>query len=199
MRTFPVVRCSVFMVAIVWIGCGSDVNPRLDTGEGPLAPACRSATVAQREPLPGSHVDSNPPSSGPHCSSWGKYAVFGVDKPLPRCNYVHNLEHGAGIILHRCRENCDEAVEALRRAAERLRDPDCTRTLVVITYDPEIATDFAAAVWGSTWHADCLDSEAIESLTSFLDARLGARGSPPESKVCADGNVSPDRSAAARI
>jgi hypothetical protein len=162
---------------------------------------CRSAAVAQTHASDGSnHVasnagviyNSNPPSSGPHCAAWGRYAVYTPARPLPRCNYVHNLEHGAVVLLYRCAGGCPEIVKALEDVRAATSDPDC-RTLprVIVTADPDLDTTVAAAAWQATWKSDCLDETARESLRRFITDHLGTAGVAPEARVCADGTVTP--------
>jgi hypothetical protein len=58
--------------------------------------------------LPGVHVpigsqveyDSNPPSSGPHYPIWAAFRVY--TSPVPRPYYVHDLEHGAVVLVYNC-------------------------------------------------------------------------------------------------
>jgi len=43
---------------------------------------------------------SNPPSSGPHYAIWAAFQEFGT--PVDRRYYVHDLEHGAVVLLYNC-------------------------------------------------------------------------------------------------
>jgi hypothetical protein len=126
---------------------------------------------------------SNPPASGRHFPSWGKWGVH--SKPLPRGNYVHNLEHGGVVLLHRC-DSCPEIVSQLEAVVTALTpDPKCdpfigTRT--VITADPLIDHPIAAAAWLSIYTADCVDPV---TLTDFINAHYDLA---PES-FCSQGQI----------
>ena len=50
----------------------------------------------------GTHVeyDSNPPSSGPHYPVWAAFQTWSA--PVAREYYVHDLEHGAIVLLYKC-------------------------------------------------------------------------------------------------
>jgi hypothetical protein len=143
-------------------------------------------------PLPASSYNSSPPSSGPHCGSWGSYAVYEAS-PLPACNFLHNLEHGAVALLYNCPDGCADVVAALEQIlGQAPDDPDCgaAKRLLLTPYGEMDAT-IAAAAWGYTWTADCLDDSARASLLEFIAAHLGSRGDAPESAVCANGSIAP--------
>lgn len=136
--------------------------------------------------------NSNPPSSGPHCGALGRYAVFGQSKPLPRCNYLHNLEHGAVVLLYKCDGECPEIVAALTSVRDQIVDSECTFTKrVILTPDPDLNTLVAAAAWTTTWTSDCVNDDALASLTTFINANLGGAGVAPEGNLCGDGSITP--------
>jgi hypothetical protein len=144
------------------------------------------------EPLPASAYNSSPPSSGPHCNAWGRYAIFGEDAPLPACNFIHNLEHGAVVLLYNCPSACPELIEelsALQRSL--LLDPDCFPARVVLTPYAEMDSLVAASAWGYTWTSDCYDDAARTSLVDFITAHLGSSGQAPEASVCGHGSIAP--------
>jgi hypothetical protein len=129
--------------------------------------------------------NSNPPSSGPHFPIWADFKVY--DKPVPRGYWVHSMEHGAVVLAYRCDGDaggCPDIVAALKSVADALpRDPLCsaeTRVRVVITPDPLLDVPIAAAAWGWTYKAACLD---VPSLIAFAKDRY-AKG--PEN-TCANG------------
>jgi hypothetical protein len=114
---------------------------------------------------------SNPPSSGPHCSSTASYAQM---SPIDRCNWLHNLEHGAVVLLYNCAVACPELVAQLQQvAASAKRDPLCGTRRILITADPMLDTRVAAAAWGFTWKSDCFNEAAGASLVGFIDAHIG--------------------------
>jgi len=130
---------------------------------------------------PGNHVaigsdittwDSNPPSSGDHYPIWAAYQEY--DAAVPRGYYVHDLEHGAIDFFYDCPADagddggaCDANVEGLRQAAASIPDdPLCdpsVRVRHVITPDPLLDYPVAAAAWGWTYNAACLDLPTLEA------------------------------------
>ena len=132
-----------------------------------------------------SAYNSNPPSSGPHCSAWGDYGTY-AQRPLPRCNYIHNLEHGAVVLLHKCAAACPEITAALAKVARDFTgDTKCTAPRFVLTPDADLEHAVAAAAWGATFTAACLDAEATAALSNFVRAHYNKA---PED-VCAGGGI----------
>lgn len=137
--------------------------------------------------LPSPHVpvgseilyNSNPPSSGPHFPIWAAFQEFTT--PVPRGYYVHDLEHGAVVLLYKCdpasttSPTCTEIQTALRETMTSLpADPVCTATngppgpalRVVMTPDPDLDVPIAAAAWGWTYKAKCLDTASLKKFAN---------------------------------
>ena len=138
----------------------------------------------------GTHVDydSNPPSSGPHYPVWAAYQTWPT--PLQREYYVHDMEHGAVVLLYKCDAaagGCASVAAGLEAVRAALPDdPICDKTVrvrVVITPDPLLDVPVAAAAWGWTYKAKCLD---VPSLTQFAKDHYGQG---PE-QICANGATS---------
>jgi len=130
---------------------------------------------------PGNHVpigtdittwDSNPPSSGDHYPIWAAFQEY--DAAVPRGYYVHDLEHGAVDYLYHCPDAGDDGgacaaiVAKLEQAVAAMPDdPLCTdpgvRVRFVMTPDPLIDHPVAAAAWGWTYVADCVDLPTLEA------------------------------------
>ncbi|MDX2022911.1 MAG: DUF3105 domain-containing protein [Deltaproteobacteria bacterium] len=150
-----------------------------DTTPDVIAAGACNARVMQHADQGGIHIaassydpaiyNSNPPSSGPHCGTWGAYTTF--DAPaLPRCNYIHNLEHGAVVLLHNCPSGCSDVKSAFASLVQGFKgERDCPNKRFIITPDAALATKVAAAAWGWTFTADCLDAEALKVLNKFVD------------------------------
>ncbi len=171
------------------LGCGPS-----ETGGGvemPVGGAC-GATV-QMVPFEGAqHVPSdmpvtygsNPPASGMHYPFWGRWGEH-VD-PLPRGNYVHNLEHGGVVLLYRCTAPCPDVVAGLRAVmAARPQDPACSpaiRSRIVLTPDPLLTVPVAASAWNYVYRADCVDAP---SLHAFIDQHYDQASE----SLCNDGSV----------
>ncbi len=124
--------------------------------------------------------NSNPPSSGPHCGTWLAYRVYAPGSPAPRCNWLHNLEHGAVVLVYRCPSGCPEIVAELEKAISEV-SARCQPKPVILTPDDELDTTVAAAAWGATWRSSCLDAAARASLVAFIQEHMGpAAGQAPE-------------------
>ncbi len=119
--------------------------------------------------------NSNPPSSGEHYPIWAAYQEY--DAAVPRGYYVHDLEHGAVDYLYNCAlldagpgddgGACAAVVAALETAVAAMStDPLCdpsVRVRFVLTPDPLIAYPVAAATWGWTYNAACVDLPTLEA------------------------------------
>jgi hypothetical protein len=109
---------------------------------------------------------TNPPSGGDHWGTWAAFKEY--SSPIPREVYVHDMEHGAVVLAYRCATACPEVVEMLREVvAEATSDPLCVQqpggyaARLIITPDPELDTPVAAAAWGATYTATCLDKVSL--------------------------------------
>jgi hypothetical protein len=136
-----------------------------------------------------STFSSNPPSSGRHFPYWAAYTEY--SEPVDRRFYVHNLEHGGVAFLYRCEaaDGCPQIVSGLREAMNAIPDdPLCTeamegvRVRALLLPDPELDVPVAAAAWGWTYKAECLD---VPSLTQFAKEHYG-QGSECS---CSDGTT----------
>ncbi len=204
---------SFFAVAamIVLLGlasCSSDSSPAAPAGDAsdshtypytlPNAP-CR--IVIDHPPdegathvPPGTVVEykSNPPSSGPHYPEWGAFTEFTA--PLDERNYVHDLEHGAIVFVYQCADDaggCTGVRDLFHDAVASLpNDPLCLeahegiRVRTVITPDPNLKSPIAAAAWGWTYNAECIDRPSLE------DFAKQHYGQGPE-VLCTNGQVFP--------
>lgn len=127
---------------------------------------------------------TNPPSGGDHWPIWAKYQKY--DKPLPHEMLVHDMEHGAIVLLYRCAEDCPDVVEALTQVFGSIADPLCLTlpggppARMVLAPDPDLPAPIAAAAWGATYTATCID---VPSLQKFANDHYG-KGTED---LCADG------------
>lgn len=158
---------------------GGACNVRFATHEVVASPHVADGT--------GVAYTSNPPSSGPHYGSWANFQEF--THPVADGYLVHALEHGAVLLLYKCEEDagaCEAASARLRAVRDAVAtDPSCEpgiRVRVIIAPRPENDTFIAAAAWGHTYHADCVDAP---SLAAFINAHY-AQG--PEN-LCFAGSV----------
>jgi hypothetical protein len=129
---------------------------------------------------------TNPPSSGNHWGVWAQFRVF--DTPVPLEMLVHNLEHGAILMLYRCDEACPDIPAAFETAADAFGpDPICLmsptgadRSRIVVTPAPTLTAPIGLSAWRATYTATCIDPP---SLLAFIEDHYG-KG--PE-QVCAQG------------
>lgn len=130
---------------------------------------------------------SNPPSSGPHYPVWANFQEFSV--VVPDGNLVHSMEHGGVLLFY----NCDPAEPACQKVVADLRavraaiatDPTCDpgiRVRLILARRPESDTVVAAAAWGQTYRADCVD---VPSLTQWVTEHYAKA---PED-ICAAGQI----------
>src|SRR5262249_21967706 len=80
------------------------------------------------------HYNSSPPSSGPAGPQWLRPGVY--PQPQPRCNWIHNLEHGYVVLLYNCPTGCPDIVDKLTAVIPNVVDPDCSPRRVLLTPDP---------------------------------------------------------------
>jgi hypothetical protein len=108
--------------------------------------------------------NSNPPSSGPHYTTWANYQEYA--DPVDDRYLVHSLEHGAVLFLYKCEDaGCPEIVDALRAVRNAIpSDPLCDpsiRVRIIIAPRPANDVTVAAAAWGQTYRADCVDAASL--------------------------------------
>ena len=178
----------------------SDASSDRITLDGSLRPDAACEVLIDTPPLLESpHIalgtdvtySSNPPSSGPHYPIWAAFQEFAT--PVDRRNYVHDLEHGAVVLLYNCAllpgsdaggdggdggdgggdaaapSSCAAVVQGLRDLMNALpADPICNveagvRRRVVLTPDPLLTVPVAAAAWGWTYRAQCLDPGTLDA------------------------------------
>lgn len=161
----------------------------------PLHPDASCLVTIDTPPLlPSPHVpegtaityDSNPPSSGPHYPIWANYQEY--DEPIDLPYLVHSMEHGGVLLLYDCGDagGCPDVVAAMRKIRDEMpSDPACdpsVRVRIVIAPDPALEVPVAAAAWGWTYTAECLD---VPTLTAFVHAHYG-QGTEA---ICAPGKM----------
>jgi hypothetical protein len=116
-----------------------------------------------------------PPASGPHYNSSGSGPIqprlYGPsDRALPE-GWVHNLEHGAMVILYRGQTGDPGITDAGQAALRALFDqfppspicgiqPGTNQGPVIARFD-DMATPYAALVWGRVLPLQELDATAI--------------------------------------
>src|SRR5687768_148624 len=169
------------LVAAALAACSGEGDSPSPDASRPVGMGACGVEVQQHASQGGAHTtsaavamttyNSNPPSSGPHCGTTVTYGV--ASAPVDRCNWLHNLEHGAIVLLYNCPEGCADLVTQLTDLLrDAPRDPDCNRLRVIVTPYPMLSTRVAAAAWRRTWTANCLDEAARASLLKFIGDNL---------------------------
>jgi hypothetical protein len=82
------------------------------------------------------------------------------DAPLAPERFVHNLEHGAVVLLYACPDGCAEELEALEGFVEE-------RPWAILTEYGSMPTRFAILAWGYRLMSDELD---LAAFGAFYDA-----------------------------
>lgn len=177
-------RSTAVLFALFAAGCG---------GGGPSAPGAPPSpgpggTVGVQVRNEGwAHVPegsavsytSNPPASGPHYPVWARYEAYTT--PLGRGYWVHNLEHGAIVMLYRP-DTPPAVVAALSDAFRSLPvDPQCGHPRALLTPDPLLPRPMIAVI-AADW---LLTADAVDG-PSIRDFALAHRGRGPEN-ICQGG------------
>jgi hypothetical protein len=157
---------------------GQDAGGRPPRLAAPLHPAASCpVTIDSPELLASPHIpegaptayNSNPPTSGPHYPVWANFTEFSV--PIDDGYLVHSLEHGAVALLYKCDgATCAPILDGLRKLRDAVpTDPLCDpalRVRIIIAPDPRLDVPVAAAAWGWTYKADCLDAPTLQRFAS---------------------------------
>lgn len=110
---------------------------------------------------------TTPPSSGDHYGNWASFQEYSA--PIEWPYLVHSMEHGAVVLLYKCDPpGCPDVVEQLRKVRDNAAaDPVCLRSggtkRFIIAPSTTITTKVAAAAWGKTYQADCVDMPTLET------------------------------------
>lgn len=112
-----------------------------------------------------------PPASGRHYPRWAEYGVYSESIPAPY--WVHNLEHGAIVLLYRCpsgQEDCPEVVERLEALYYRTPPGKYGEAKLVVTQEPSLDTPFVALAWNRMLELDQLDEDRfLEFYKAWVD------------------------------
>jgi hypothetical protein len=170
----------VLIAAFVFVGANTPVyacSIQLD----PASPAPSASVVGQREDdMTRSHVAVGtsvtytycPPASGRHYNAQGEGPIaprfYGPEDTTVPQGWIHNLEHGALVILYNCaRAGCDTAsLDKLKQVVSNFpASPHCgiaggLISPVVARFD-QMKSNFAALVWDRVLFQDKLDVPQI--------------------------------------
>lgn len=114
-----------------------------------------------------------PPLGGDHCPMWLPCRAY--TEAQPRCQYLHNLEHGHAVLAWNCPQGCPDLVARLTQEFnDRQADPSLRRILV--TPDPQLSKRMAVMVWGWAWAGDDFDEAAVREVLSHQDLEAPEAG-----------------------
>jgi hypothetical protein len=139
-----------------------------------------------------------PPASGKHVNRSGfgplQPKVYGPDDTSAPTGWVHNLEHGALVLLYSCDKGaCDDAsIQQLGVIAQGFPDsPVCGLQpgIVgpVIARFEEMPTKYAALVWDRVLYLETLDNQQVYDFYTAYGERVsgGSWITPPEPQCAA--------------
>jgi len=173
------------VILVFLVGCGGGRSPTVSLGTPDAADpsGCVNnvelVAMETRIHIPESttpHYAASLPTSGEHYPVWARWGIH--SEPFtPRGYWVHNLEHGGVVFLHRVGAS-SAIVDALVRVYERIpADPPCSHGRIVVAGDSELTTEWAVTVSGPEnppplplgngyqIKADCIQSE--QALVNF--------------------------------
>ncbi|MDP9351386.1 MAG: DUF3105 domain-containing protein, partial [Chloroflexota bacterium] len=112
----------------------------------------------------GSRVEyeNSPPASGPHYTRTVEYGVY--EQIIPAPYWVHNLEHGAIVLLYRCpdqQESCPDVLRELQSLYERTPPGKYGQAKLVVSQYPDLETSYAVLAWDRMLELDELDEEQV--------------------------------------
>lgn len=121
---------------------------------------------------------SNPPASGPHYPIWARYQAYTA--AVARPYWVHNLEHGAIVLVHRP----DASAALVSTLTDTFRalpnDSQCGHARALLSPDPLLTRPVAVIAANFVLEGDCVSPDAIRRFT------LAHRNQAPEN-ICDSG------------
>ena len=143
-------------------------------GRGPDADAPERNQIAnegRQHVAEGSEVEhkANPPASGDHYPVWSRYGVF--EEPVNPGYWVHNLEHGAIVLLYTCTDDCEQVRADINGVYASLPDGAFGEVKLLATpYDGDFGSRFMLIAWNWQEPFDEFDAGRIERFyREFLD------------------------------
>lgn len=105
---------------------------------------------------------NEPPTSGKHYPVWAEYGAY--QEVIPAPYFVHNLEHGAIVVLYRCPDGgatCPEVVSLLEEVYAAAPPGKYGEVKMVVTRYPDLETPYAVLAWNRSLPLREHDEEAI--------------------------------------
>jgi hypothetical protein len=125
---------------------------------------------------------NEPPASGNHYSVWG---TWDVHFELARGYWVHNVEHGGIVLLHRP-DAPEEVVTALRAAFDAIPDDaECGHKRAMLAQDVDLTSPVAIIAADRVMTGACIDADSQAAILTLVEER---RGQGPED-ICDQGTI----------
>ena len=116
-----------------------------------------NAHVLEGAPIEYQHY---PPASGPHYPTWLLYGMY-EREDIPEGYWVHDLEHGAIVILYKCDQPCPDLVESLKDLIPSLPLTQWDNRKVVIVPYNKMDTLLMAVSWNVQMPLERFDAQAL--------------------------------------
>jgi hypothetical protein len=112
---------------------------------------------------------ANPPASGDHYPIWSPYGIF--REPVSPGYWVHNLEHGAIVLLYSCDTDCSQVVTEINQVYTTLPDGAFGEVKLVATpFEGQLETRFMLIAWNWQEGFNTVEADRIERFyRDFLD------------------------------
>jgi hypothetical protein len=101
-----------------------------------------------------------PPASGPHYPVTSRYGVS--SDPTPPGFWVHNLEHGAVVLLYTCDEDCETVVAQIDEVFQRLPNGRFGSVKLIATPFEPLESKYMLVAWRWQESFDTFDAARIE-------------------------------------
>jgi hypothetical protein len=167
----------MLMLCLVLSACGPTADPIIVRNAAPTtasaadSPESNVALAGQDIAIPdegsghvpvGSPVEyrHNPPASGPHYDVVLQYGLY-ENEDVPAEYWVHNLEHGAIVILYKCDTPCPDLVDSLGDTLDLFPLSKWDNRKIVIVPYSRMDAPLMAVAWNVQMPLDRFDQQAL--------------------------------------
>lgn len=112
---------------------------------------------------------NNPPASGPHYGVVLEYGLY-EGEDIPPEYWIHNLEHGAIVILYKCAQPCPDLVQSLGDMLDLFPLSKWNNRKIVIVPYSQMDAPLMAVAWNVQMPLDQFEPQAlIDFYTRHVD------------------------------
>lgn len=161
-------------LTVLLSACGPTADPVIVTpaSSDPVATEPAGSSVSRQEiAVPdegGGHVPEGeevtyqhyPPASGPHYAVTLQYGLYEGEE-VPAEYWVHNLEHGAIVVLYQCDQPCPDLVKSLGDMLDSFPESKWGNRKIVIVPYSRMATPLMAVAWNVQLPLDRFDAQTL--------------------------------------